>query len=339
MAGELFVPRGPEDETVAQFVTRRLGKEALEQLIDPMVSGVYAGDPHNMSVSSAFPRIKELEQDYGSLLKALFSIRRQRKREQGAKAASKVSASPAGTLNSFTEGIQTLTDCLASKLGERLRTGEAVQGISKLAQHYQVVSTKATYDADILIIAIPAYVAAVLFEEIDQSIAQYLEAIPYPHVSVVCLGYQKTQVQHPLNGFGFLVPHKERRKILGTLWDSSIFTNRASEDTVLLRTMIGGAQFPEMADLKTDQLQDIVLDELNSILGLRGDPQMVRIYRWPRAIPQYLLGHQARLQAISNRLKAHPGLFLTGNAYHGIGMNDCITNAYQLAEQIRISYR
>jgi len=144
-------------------------------------------------------------------------------------------------------------------------------------------------------------------------------------------------VQHPLNGFGFLVPHKERRRILGTLWDSSIFTNRASEDKVLLRTMIGGAQFPELAELQTGQLQDIVMAELKPILGLRGDPDMAQVYQWPRAIPQYVLGHQARLEAISNRLKAYPGLYLTGNAYRGIGMNDCIVNAYRLAEQIHVS--
>jgi oxygen-dependent protoporphyrinogen oxidase len=337
MAGELFVPRGPADETVAQFVTRRLGREALEQLIDPMVSGVYAGDPHTMSVSSAFPRIKQLEQEYGSLIKALIKIRRERKRREGVKAASEVSASPGGTLTSFDKGVQTLTDRLAAKLSTKLRTGEAVQGISKNPQGYQIVSSKSTYEADILIFAIPAYIASDLVKDLDQDVARILAEIPYPHVSVVCLGYQKANVQHPLNGFGFLVPHKERRRILGTLWDSSIFTNRASEDKVLLRTMIGGAQFPELAELQTGQLQDIVMAELKPILGLRGDPDMAQVYQWPRAIPQYVLGHQARLEAISNRLKAYPGLYLTGNAYRGIGMNDCIVNAYRLAEQIHVS--
>lgn len=335
MAAEPFMPRGPDEETVAQFITRRLGKEALEQLIDPMVSGVYAGDPHTMSIRSAFPRIKDLEQQYGSLIKALVKIRRQRKREQGAQAAAKVSTSPGGTLTSFAEGVQTLTDRLASALGERIETRQAVLGITKVAQRYQIISNKATYDADVLVIATPAYSAADLLKDLDKNLAQLVAEIPYPHVSVVCLGYRKNNVKHPLNGFGFLIPHKEQRRILGTLWDSSIFANRAADESVLLRTMVGGAQFPELAELQAGQLQDIVMAELTAILGLRGEPEMARVYQWPRAIPQYLVGHKARLEVIDKRLQAFPGLFLAGNAYHGIGMNDCIANAYQLAQTIR----
>jgi oxygen-dependent protoporphyrinogen oxidase len=338
MAAEPFVPRGPEEETVAQFVAHRLGKEALEQLIDPMVSGVFAGDPHTMSVSSAFPRIKELEQQYGSLIKALIKIRSQRKREQGAQAAAKVNANPGGTLTSFAEGVQTLTDRLANELGERIKIQQAVQGINKVAQRYQIICDKATYEADILIVATPAYSTAELLKDMDQSLAQLVAEIPYPHVSVVCLGYRKNNVKHPLNGFGFLIPHKEQRRILGTLWDSSIFANRAAEDSVLLRTMVGGAQFPEMAELQAGQVQDIVMAELTAILGLRGEPEVAQVYQWPRAIPQYLVGHKARLEAIDKRLQAFPGLYLTGNAYHGIGMNDCIANAYELAHTICDSF-
>jgi oxygen-dependent protoporphyrinogen oxidase len=334
MSLELFAPQGPADETVAEFVIRRLGKEALEQLIDPMVSGVYAGDPHTMSITSAFPRIKELEHEYGSLIKALIKIRRQRKRQQGKEAASKVNAAPGGTLTSFREGVQTLTDSLAERLGKRLRTREAVQGITKTNHSYQIVSTNTTYEADVLVIATPAFVAKELLHDFDKSIATVLADIPYPHVSVVCLGYQKSKVRHPLNGFGFLVPHNENRKILGSLWDSSIFANRAADNTVLLRTMIGGAQFPELAELTPDQLQDIVLAELRSIVGLQGDPDMAQVYRWPKAIPQYRVGHGAILDTLKQKLSAHPGLYLTGNAYRGIGMNDCIANAYQLAEEI-----
>ncbi|WP_455210409.1 protoporphyrinogen oxidase, partial [Kaarinaea lacus] len=287
-----------------------------------------------MSITSAFPRIKELEQEYGSLIKALYKIRRQRKREQGGEAASKVNTSPGGTLTSFHDGVQTLTDKLAASLGERLRTGEAAQGITKLNHRYQIISTNAIYDTDVLVIATPAYVAKQLLNDFDQTIAKVLAEIPYPHVSVVCLGYQKSKVQHALKGFGFLVPHKEHRKILGTLWDSSIFENRAAENTALLRTMIGGAQFPEMAELSPDQLQDIVLAELQSIVGLKGDPEMAKVYQWRQAIPQYLVGHGAKLKTLSDCLTAHPGLYLTGNAYRGIGMNDCIANAYQLADEI-----
>ena len=339
IAAELFAPRGPADETVAEFIIRRLGKETLEQLIDPMVSGVYAGDPRTMSITSAFPRIKELEQEHGSLIRALVNIRRQRKRQQGRAAASKVSAAPGGNLTSFSEGVQTLTDELARRLGERLRIAEPVLGIAKSNHRYQIVSTKATYEAGVLVMATPAYVARRLLNDFDRTIAKLLADIPYPHVSVVCFGYQRSQVQHSLNGFGFLVPHKEHRKILGTLWDSSVFANRADENTVLLRTMIGGAQFPEMAECSPNQLQDIVLAELQAILGLRGDPTMAKVYQWPKAIPQYLVGHGSKLNAIEKSLASHAGLYLTGNAYRGIGMNDCIANAYQLADKIGNSMR
>ena len=332
---EIFAPKGPPDETVAAFVTRRLGKETLDQLIDPMVSGVYAGDPQKMSITSAFPRIKELEQQYGSLIRAFIKIRGERKKQSGSQARAKVSTSPGGTLTSFDNGVQALTDTLAVYLGEKLRTNVAAHSIEKSGSGYLLHTSQGSLEADIVVLASPAFVSAGILREFDLQIAQVLDAIPYPHVSVVCLGYKKENVTYPLNGFGFLIPHNENRKILGTLWDSSIFTNRAEQGSVLLRTMIGGAKFPEMAELEETQLQAIVLSELQEILGLKGDPEMVRVYKWAKAIPQYLVGHQGILTQIEQGLKKYPGLYLTGNAYRGIGMNDCIANSYQLAEIIQ----
>lgn len=331
---ELIAPKGPPDETVTDFIIRRLGREALEKLIDPMCSGIYAGDPYRMSIRSCFPRIKELEQEYGSLIRALIKIRRQKKREAKSPEAAKVSAAPGGTLTSFLTGAQTLTDALAEKIENRLKTGAALQDITRDDSGYQLFTSSETIRADVVVLATPAYVTSDILKNFDAGIAKMLSAIPYPHVSVVCLGYRKENVAHRLDGFGFLVPHREDRRILGTLWDSSIFPNRASEGHVLLRTMVGGAQYPEMAMLDDRKIIDTVFGELSNILGLKNEPEIVRIYRWEKAIPQYLLGHSKLLDGISDRLRQYPGLYLTGNAYRGIGINDCVQQSETLASEI-----
>lgn len=338
---ELIAPKGPEDETVAEFIKRRLGSEALEKLIDPMCSGVYAGDPYKMSMKNCFPRIKELEQEYGSLIKAMIKITKQRKAEvaqQENKENAKVSVAPGGTLTSFYNGAQTITDALVDRLGGRLKVGVSVKRISENKGTYQVETSDGSCNADIVIIATPAYAASDMLQDLDKKLSNTLTHIPYPHVAVVCFGYKKEHVTHPLNGFGFLVPHIENRKILGTLWDSSIFPNRASEGHVLLRTMIGGAKAGEIASLDNDEIVRTVFDELKPILGLKSDPEMVRIYRWDKAIPQYILGHSKILETIDEKLKKYPGLYLAGNAYRGIGINDCVENGYNLAHEIIESF-
>ncbi len=330
MAYEVIAPKGPEDETVADFILRRLGKEALEKLIDPMVSGVFAGDPYKMSIKSCFARIKELEQDYGSLIRAMIKIKKERKKKKGVK----ISVAPPGRLTSFYDGAQTLVDALVEKLGERVRTGVSVKGIERKGDTYQVHTSQGIKESDIVILASPAYATADIVRDFDSNITQILKGIQYPAVSVVCFGFKREKVGHSLDGFGFLIPHREGKRILGTLWDSSIFPNRVPEGNVLLRTMIGGAQSPELAMLDDDALVNIVLKDLKGILSLKSDPDMVRIYRWERAIPQYALGHLEKLALIDDRLKFHPGLYITGNAYRGVGINDCIENSYRVADEI-----
>jgi oxygen-dependent protoporphyrinogen oxidase len=331
---ELNAPKGPADETVADFIIRRLGSEALDKLIDPMCSGIYAGDPYRMSIKSCFPRIKELEQEYGSLFKALFKIRKQKKMEQKSAGSPKVSVAPGGTLTSFYDGIQTITDTIAEKLGKRIRLGVAAAGITKENGSYRVITSEGDIHADIVILATPAYASSGMLEDLDRELADKLSEIPYPHVSVVCFGYKKDKVTHPLNGFGFLVPHREKRNILGTLWDSSVFPNRASGENVLLRTMIGGSKNPVIETFDDNKVADVVLSELQGIMGLTTDPDFIKVYRWDRAIPQYALGHINLLDFIEKKLGNYPGLYLTGNAYRGIGINDCIENSYKLAEKI-----
>jgi len=327
---ELIAPKGPDDETVADFITRRLGREALEKLIDPMVSGVFAGDPYNMSITSCFPRIKELEQQYGSLIRALIKLKSERKKENGGE----VSAAPRGNLTSFYNGAQTITDAIAGELGERLKPGVTVKGVEKSGNLYRLHTSKGVFEADAVALASPAIVSAGILKDLDSGISKILSTIPYPPLSVVCFGYKKEKVGHLLNGFGFLIPHKEGRRILGTLWDSSIFPNRAPEGHVLLRSMIGGAQSPELAMLDDSKLVNAVMDELNPILSMKTEPDLVRIYRWDKAIPQYVFGHGEKLTAIDERLKAFPGLYLAGNSYRGVGMNDCVENGFKVAVSI-----
>ncbi|GAB4545491.1 MAG: protoporphyrinogen oxidase [Thermodesulfovibrionia bacterium] len=322
---EPFAPKGPDDETVAEFVVRRLGREALEMLIDPMVSGIYAGDPYRLSIKSCFPRIKELEEEYGSLIKALIKIRKKK---------GNVSVAPGGRLTSFVTGAQTLTDTLAETIGSCLKTGVRVNGIEDGNGLYHLYTSEGVFDAEIVVFACPAYESARVFNGFDDEIARELLGIKYPPVTVVCFGYKKERVGYPLNGFGFLIPHKEDKRILGTLWDSSIFPNRAPEGYVLLRTMVGGARLSEIAMLDDDRVIGTVFDELKPILGLKGMPDMVRIYRWERAIPQYEMGHNGRLRRIGERLRLYNGIYLTGNAYRGIGMNDCIEDGFRVAEDI-----
>lgn len=330
---ELNAPKGPPDETVADFILRRLGREPLEKLIDPMCSGIYAGDPYRMSIRHCFPRIKELEQEYGSLIRALIKIRKQKK-ITGNGNGEKVSTAPGGTLTSFRSGIQVITDTLAGRLGERLKTGAAVNGISREKDTYKVDSAAGAFEADAVVIAVPAYAASEILKNLDREISEALSGIPYPHVAVLCFGYRKDKVGHALDGFGFLVPGTEKRKILGTLWDSSIFPDRAPEGHSLLRTMVGGARYPEMSDMEDSQLIDLVSQELRQIIGVKSDPEFIRIYRWQKAIPQYTLGHGRILDRLNSAVANHPGLYVTGNAYRGIGINDCVENAYRLAEKI-----
>lgn len=336
MIYELIAPKGPEDETVADFVIRRLGKESLEKLIDPMCSGIFAGDPYKMSIKHCFPRIKELEQNYGSLIRAMIKLQKEKKKLQ---THEKISAAPTGNLTSFYNGAQTITDELAEKLGERIKFGVSVKGIEKDGKAYKVHTSRGIDSADIVILASPAHASSEIIGDFDKKLSKILSEIPYAPVSVVCFGYKREKVLHSLQGFGFLIPHIEGKKILGTLWDSSIFPNRAPEGYVLLRNMVGGAKSPELAMLDDNAILRTVFDELRPIVSLKSEPDMVRIYRWEKAIPQYVMGHGDRLKFIDESLKSYHGLYLTGNSYRGISMNDCIENVYKLADQISSEFQ
>jgi len=328
---EVFVPkRKDDDETLAQFAIRRLGRDAYEKLIDPMASGIFAGDPEKMSLRSCFPKVYNLEQTYGSLIKGMIRLKRQAR-----KTGQKVGAGPGGVLTSFYDGMGTMINALTMFLGDRLKYDNRVVSIDKVNNLYNIYLKDGSFiESDVVVIASPAYEAGKILGSLNKEISLLLGDICYPSITVVCFGYKKERIKYPLNGFGFLIPYKEKRKILGTLWDSSIFPNRAPDDMVLMRSMIGGARNSGLALMEEDKIFDIVINELRDIMDINVTPDFVKIYRHEKGIPQYHVGHERRLSRIEEVLSKFKGLYLTGNAYRGIGVNDCIENSFKLAERI-----
>jgi oxygen-dependent protoporphyrinogen oxidase len=332
-----FIAKAPEgvDETLAAFGRRRLGREALDKLIAPMVSGIFAGDPETMSLVSCFPRIAELERDYGGLVRAMIMLARKKKKERAEGKAVSSAAGPGGVLTSFREGIQFLTDAMASSLGDIIKSGSPVVAVEKgQSLPYRLrCAGGSEQEADVVIVAAPAFAAADMLAGLDAGISGVLRQIPYSSMTVICFGYDRDQVTHPLDGFGYLVPKKEGRSILGTLWDSSMFENRAPEGKVLLRSMMGGACFPEYIKLSDDEVAARVKRDLKDLMGIDAEPSLVRIFRHEQAIPLYTTGHGKRLEALGARLEARPGLILTGNSYRGIGLNDCVAAAQRASDE------
>jgi protoporphyrinogen/coproporphyrinogen III oxidase len=333
IAAELIIPGNPgEEETLAAFARRRLGKEAYEKLIDPMASGIYAGDPETLSLRACFPKIYDLEKKYGGLIKGMIRLQREKKKKGSSE---KVGAGPGGVLTSFYGGMGVLVDAISSHLGDRLRLGRRVVGIDKRGKVYSLFfADGSSADAEVVISASPAYVVSDMVKNMDKKLSGLLAEIPYPALSVVCLGYRKEKITTPVDAFGFLIPSGEKRRILGTLYDSSIFPNRAPEGYVLLRSMVGGARASGLALEDDSRLLDVVRRELSDIMDIKPEPDFAKVYRHEMAIPQYLVGHLERLRNIDMIIQKYENLYLTGNAFRGIGVNDCIENSWTLAEKI-----
>ena len=338
LALEPFIPKRTDgaDETLASFGRRRLGEEALQKLIAPMVSGIFAGNPETMSLRSCFPRIAELEDQYGSLVRAMIKLAKKKKQEAATGKAVSSAAGPGGVLTSFRGGIQELTDILAEQLGAgTVVTGQSVTGLTAGASApWRLRTESIDIDADAVVLASPAHATAGIVKDVDSPMAEILNEIPYASMTVVCFGYERERIACDLNGFGYLIPKEEGMNTLGTLWDSSIFENRAPEGKVLLRSMLGGACFPEYVNLSDAQVMERIKADLKATMGITAEPSFVRIFRHPQAIPQYTVGHAKRLAALQEQASTHPGLFLTGNSYRGIGLNDCAAAACRTADEV-----
>ncbi|NJD39752.1 MAG: protoporphyrinogen oxidase [Geobacter sp.] len=335
LLGEPFAAAPPgDDETLAAFGRRRLGPEALQKLIAPMASGIFAGDPETMSLQSCFPRIAELEREYGGLFRAMVALAKKKKQERKAGKVVSSAAGPGGTLTSFKPGIQFLTDTLAAQLGERVKTGVTAAAVTRSGQQWQVQTTAGeTLMADLVILASPAYATADLLESVDSPLVETLRQIRYATLSVVCCGFETAGLGHPLDGFGYLIPKEEGRTALGTLWDSSMFEERAPAGQALLRSMAGGACRPELIELSDQELLQRIRNDLQAAMGITAPPCFSRIIRHQQAIPQYTTGHGKRLEQLEARLGGLPGLLLTGNAYKGVGLNDCVAASQATVER------
>jgi oxygen-dependent protoporphyrinogen oxidase len=341
MAEPFIKKNGHDEETVFDFAKRRIGKEAAAVMVDSMVSGVFAGDSKNLELRAAFPRMAELEARYGSLVKALFALRKKRPATGGSQATGQTKVKmPKSTgfgsrLTSFKDGMEEMIQVLASRLGASLRAGTRVTSLRKTSDGYSLTCEGGeVVQSEAVVLACPAPVAQAFTQEIDSELSSLLGQIRSASISVVATAYKVEDLDSEPWGFGFLVPRGEGIRILGCLWTSAIWEGRAPEGHVLLRTMIGGAHDPEAVGLGDDQLLGIVLEELEKTMGLRAAPILHKIYRWPLGIPQYTPGHTARRLRILEVLKNHQGLFVSGNSYGGVSTNHCIAEAPKVAKGV-----
>lgn len=328
---EPFRPAGTaEDESVLAFATRRMGGEAARRLVGAMVAGIHAGDPAALSMPAAFPQLAAMERTHGSLTRALMATRREARRT-GRRAGGP--AGPTGKLTSFAGGLRDLIDAFSGSLGPRVHLAAEVRDARRIGDRWRVAVGGRDEVFDRLVITTPPWSAARLLEGADARLGAPLGDIPWAPVTAVALGFAASELSGVnLDGFGFLVPAGQGVRILGCLWSSSVFTGRAPHGRVLLRALVGGARDPEAAAYADDELLDLVRQDLATTMGLHATPEMVRIYRHPRAIPQYTLGHLQRLHAVSGRLAQLPGLFLHGNGYRGVALNDSLRLAGEIAE-------
>jgi oxygen-dependent protoporphyrinogen oxidase len=323
------------EESVAAFARRRVSAEVADTLADAFVSGIYAGDATRLSVQAAFPRLAAFERDHGSVLRGFAAAAKARRNAGG----------PAGRARmwSFARGLGTLVDAVAASLRTPPLTGVNVRAVVPRvdAPGFRVLGDGSDiWDADRVVLACPAYRQADLLADLDAGLADEIAAIPYNPIAVVALAYASRDLSLPLDGFGYLTPGRDKRDVLGVQWCSSIFPKqRAPDGMVLLRAMCGGAHRPEMVTWPDDRLVAAVRQELAVTMKLAASPAFHHVVRWERAIPQYHLGHVARLTRIDAALARYPGLHLTGNAYRGVAMNDCVEQAELLADRIAADFR
>ena len=405
MALDLLLPRrklngSDDEESLAQFVRRRLGQEALERMAQPMVGGIYTADPEQLSLRATMPRFLEMEREHGSLIRAL----RKQIARQGADSAKQGADSGASGARyslflSFDRGMQVLTDKLVERISNfrseisdfrsevsdfrseisnlksqipatgalsqspiqlntkvesitleyasfergtesvgaasaRVASAGAASADKRSTQWRLLTSNNQTLIADAVCLALPAYVSANLLRNLDAQLAAELAGISYASSATINLGYQRDDIPHPLDGFGFVVPFIERRALIACTFSSVKFAGRAPQGQVLLRAFVGGALQPELMQLDQDEMLARVLHDLRDLLGIERPPIFSEVTKWEHSMPQYHLGHLERVKRIEERVASLPGLVLAGNAYSGTGIPDCVRNGEAAADQI-----
>src|SRR6266545_3434301 len=342
------------DESLGQFVRRRLGREALERMAQPMVGGIYTADPERLSLRATMPRFLEMEREHRSLIRAL---RKQgRSPGKGAELANETSGARYSLFLSFDRGMQLLTDKLAERISSfqsqardsnesprvsiRVNTPVAslVLDLQSTGNGEPKWKIKTDRDelliADAVCLALPAYTSARLLSNVDAQLASDLNGIPYASSATINLGYRRSDILHPLNGFGFVVPFIEKRSLIACTFNSVKFPGRAPRGHALLRVFVGGALQPEMFELSQDELLSRVSADLRDLLGIDQTPFFAEISKWERSMPQYNVGHLAKIERIQKRVNSLPGCALAGNAYSGLGISDCIRSGEAAADEL-----
>jgi oxygen-dependent protoporphyrinogen oxidase len=331
---EPFVParRDGKEESIAEFVVRRLNQEFLDQAIDALVAGIYAGDPYKLSVPQAFPKLAQLEAGYGSLIKGqILGARARKKRGEVAK--------DRAPKFSFDEGLQVLTDTLSEQLGSSMRLNTSVTKLSQTpggwAMESRCDAEKTRVEHSAVIYAGTAFRLAELKLETPRmlSLAPFAE-IRYPPVASVVLGFRREDVEHPCNGFGMLIPRVEGFNILGTIFSSSLFPNRAPAGHLTLTSYVGGERAPELASLSLAKLVELTCGDLRTLLGVRGQPTFQHTVYYPRAIPQYNVGYGRYRQLMADVEAKAPGLFLAGHYRDGVSLSDSIVSGCCVADRV-----
>lgn len=329
IAADLFLPRkntnGVNDESLASFVRRRLGEEALARMAQPMVGGIYTADPETLSLRATLPRFLDMEQQHRSLILAM--LRQGRSQKTG------TSGARYSLFLSFDKGMQVLVDSL-TRINADFFLNTRVQRLI-FDQGWTIITDKEEqFKADAVCLAVPAYIAASLLSDVDTRLAEKLRAVEYASTATLNFGYRRSAIAHPLNGFGFVVPFIEKRSLIACTFSSVKFSGRAPDGHVLLRAFAGGALQPEIFALDEAAMATRVEADLRELLGISEDPLFVEVTKWERSMPQYHVGHLDRVNEIESLVKELPGLALAGNSYRGAGIPDCIRSSESAAQAL-----
>ncbi len=333
------------EESIAQFVVRRFNQEFLDHAIDALVAGIYAGDPYKLSVTHAFPKLKALEDNYGSMIKGqIFGARARKKSGEVAK--------DRAPKFSFDEGLQVLTDTLAARLGDAVKLNTAVTKLTQTAEGWRVSAASDEFEHSAVIFCGTAHRLAELelrrtgvapVSNVSEKNGDRRDACPtlsafseirYPPVASVVLGFRREDVAHPCEGFGMLIPRIEGFKILGTIFSSSLFPNRAPAGHLTLTSYIGGERYPDLALLPPDKLYEVVCEDLRVLLGVCGRPTFQNCVLYPKAIPQYNVGYGRHRDLMKEVEAKAPGLFLAGHYRDGVSLSDSIVSGCKVAERV-----
>ncbi len=334
MGMDLFIPRRTDasDETLAEFVRRRLGDEALDKIAEPLMSGIYNAEADKQSVLATFPRFREMEEKYGSLTKGMLAAQAARKNANGATSPAPGSK-PLSAFVSPRGGTETMVDALKVQLTGDLRLGVGVDAIEPAGTGYRLqMSDGSTLEASQVILATPAYISGKLLRPLAQGVADLLDGIRYVSTGTISLGYRGADAPNPLKGYGLVIPMSARRPINAITLSSVKFAQRAPDGHLLLRVFFGGSRSPHSMELDDATLYATVRQELDALLGIDAEPLFHRIYRWFRSNPQYDVGHLERIAAIEHALPA--GIHVTGSAYRGVGIPDCVKQSQETAQHV-----